>query len=276
MLELARFRQAQPANLLVQVLAAQNIVATVQRDNGHAVVLLQQSEHFDVARQALDEFLANPDAPKYRQMAWQASEPVSLQGAQPALFTGQWWSSLGPVVKVVFVACVLIYAGYWVVGDSLYLALMFPADPTQLATQPWRLLTPALVHFSALHIIFNLLWWLDLGRIIERFQSSTQLMAIAVVTAATSNVAQFYDSGANFGGLSGVVYGLLGYLWLYGKVNPAAGYGLRKEVVILMVGWLFLCMTGLLGPVANTAHVVGLLSGCMLGAGVGAWRKILA
>jgi GlpG protein len=124
-----------------------------------------------------------------------------------------------------------------------------------------------------LHIIFNLLWWSDLGRLIERFQSSFQLIWITLLVAAVSNLAQFMDTGPRFGGLSGVVYGLLGYLWLYGKTNPAAGYQLRREIVILMLVWLVICYVGLADIVANAAHVSGLITGAALGAGIGLYRR---
>ena len=122
-----------------------------------------------------------------------------------------------------------------------------------------------LLRLSILHIIFNLLWWADLGRLIERHQSSAQLLLVTLVTAGISNVAQFLHSGPLFGGLSGVVYGLLGYLWIYGRLNPGAGYALRREIVLFMLAWMVICFVGLSSVVANAAHLAGLVSGCLLG-----------
>ncbi|MDX1805366.1 MAG: rhomboid family intramembrane serine protease [Alcanivorax sp.] len=271
--ELARFRDPRPARLMVQVLTARGIAAEVEEQGGEAVLWLHHTDQLDEARRLLDEFIANPLAPRFQQDAWQSSEPVALGEGQPPLVTGQWWASLGPVVRLVFIASVLVFASQWLWGDKLYQALFFPPQLADLASQPWRLFTPMLLHFNWLHIIFNLLWWVELGRIIERFQSSWQLLLITLVTAAISNISQFFFTGPDFGGLSGVVYALLGYLWLYGKVNPAAGYQLRKEIVVLMLVWLVVCMTGLVGPVANAAHAAGLLSGCALGAATGWWRR---
>lgn len=272
MQELVRFKHAQPAHLLVQVMAQQGIRADVEETVDGAILRVENAAQFDLARAVVDDFLANPAAPRFQQSAWQVSEPVAL-GASPRIFTGDWWRSIGPVVKVVFVACAVVFLSQWFVGGLFYNALSFPRSLPELSAQPWRLFTPALMHLTVLHIIFNLLWWVDLGRIVERFQSSWQLLWLTLATAAASNLAQFYASGPGFGGLSGVVYGLLGYLWLYGKTNPEAGYGLRKEVVILMVAWLFICMTGYVGNIANTAHVVGLLSGCAIGAATGLLRR---
>lgn len=272
-LELARFSQAQPARVLQQVLARDGIAAQVREEGAEAVLYVEDPARFEEARQVLDAFMVNPGDPRFQEHAWAASEPVTPSGERQPLVTGGWWRSLGPVTRVVLIACALIFLTPMFFGEGVYRALMFPADMSDLAAQPWRLFTPALLHLSVLHILFNLLWWQELGRVIESWQSSTQLVVIALVTAVASNVAQYYASGPNFGGLSGVVYGLLGYLWLYGKVNPAAGYGLRPEIVMFMLGWLVIAMTGIVGNVANTAHFVGLASGCALGAATGWWRR---
>src|SRR5262249_30186577 len=88
----------------------------------------------------------------------------------------------------------------------------------------WRLITPIFIHFGVLHIVFNMLWLRDLGSMIEGRQSSTYLVLLVVVIAAGSNLGQFYfGHGPAFGGMSGVVYGLLGYIWLRGKFDPASG-----------------------------------------------------
>jgi GlpG protein len=36
---------------------------------------------------------------------------------------------------------------------------------------------------------------------------------------------------------------------------------LYPQTVWIMLGWLVLCMTGLVGPIGNAAHVAGLLVG---------------
>ncbi|HAD47374.1 MAG TPA: rhomboid family intramembrane serine protease, partial [Idiomarina sp.] len=76
---------------------------------------------------------------------------------------------------------------------------------------------------------------------------------------------QYVVSGPNFGGLSGVVYGLLGFCWLYsfGRRTPL---WLPPGLIVFMVGWLILGYTGVLWVnIANEAHLAGLLSGCLAG-----------
>ena len=65
--------------------------------------------------------------------------------------------------------------------------------------------------------------------------------------------------------MSGVVYGLLGYVWVMGRLNPRSGLVLHQQIVIMMLAWFVLCWTGVIGAVANMAHTLGLVSGMILG-----------
>ncbi|MCH8543400.1 MAG: rhomboid family intramembrane serine protease [Alcanivorax sp.] len=282
MIELARFRHAQPAHMLATALRGQGILTVVRADAGETALYLQEPDRYDEARALVELFLRNPEDPRFAAAAWQASAPAAQQPAstsvsgaagQPAMFSSGWLARMGPVTRTVLGVVLLVYLLQQFMGESIYRYLMFPASLEGLASQPWRLFTPMLLHLSLMHLAFNLLWWAELGGIIERFQSGKQLLAVTLITAGVSALAQFISSGPAFAGLSGVVYGLLGYLWLYGKVNPQAGYGLRREIVIFMVGWLVFCYVALTSYVANEAHLFGLLSGCALGAATGYYRR---
>lgn len=133
------------------------------------------------------------------------------------------------------------------------------------AGQWWRLLSPVFLHFSLLHIIFNMLWLYLFGTMIEYRESRWVVLLLLVSVGVGSNVAQLMMDGPNFGGMSGVLYGLLGYLWVRSRREPELGYELDKGLVVMMLAWLVICFTGLLGPVANTAHVSGLILGMLWG-----------
>jgi GlpG protein len=133
----------------------------------------------------------------------------------------------------------------------------------------WRLFTPMFLHFGLLHIFFNMLWLRDLGSMIEARKSTWMLLALVLVIAGTSNLAQYLVSGPTFGGMSGVVYGLLGYIWMQGKFDPASKLSLEPQTVLFMIVWFFLCLFHVIGNVANTVHAVG------LGVGI-AWGFIAA
>ena len=71
------------------------------------------------------------------------------------------------------------------------------------------------------------------------------------------------------GGMSGVCYGLFGYLWIRMVLKPQDGLGLRKETVIILMAWLILGFTGILNQllgvtIANWAHLFGMLMGMLI------------
>ena len=83
---------------------------------------------------------------------------------------------------------------------------------------------------------------------------------------ALPNIAEFFASGPRFGGLSGVVYALLGYSWLRARLQPACGLTMPPALMGFMLIWLVLGFFDMLGtPTANMAHLVGLLVGLLQG-----------
>jgi GlpG protein len=140
------------------------------------------------------------------------------------------------------------------------------------AGQYWRLVTPAFLHFGWLHIVFNSLWLWELGSKVERVMGQLNMCLLFVVIAVVSNTCQFLFGGPSlFGGMSGVVYGLLGFSWVAPLVQPAWRIRPTPAIMLFMVGWLVVCMVGLVqvlgfGAVANAAHLAGLVCGAVLGA----------
>ncbi|WP_269619308.1 rhomboid family intramembrane serine protease [Zhongshania aquatica] len=136
--------------------------------------------------------------------------------------------------------------------------------------QLWRVITPAFLHFGVMHIVFNSLWLWELGGMIERRQRAVRILGLFVLVAAGSNIAQAMSSVSLFGGMSGVIYGLLGYIVIWNRLRPEQAFPLVKGVAIFMIVWLLLCIAGFtellgVGAIANTAHLSGLLLGVVLG-----------
>lgn len=131
-----------------------------------------------------------------------------------------------------------------------------------LGGQFWRFLTPIFLHFGLAHIAFNMLWLWQLGGPFERRLSTAELLSFVILTGVASNLAQyFFDPYVPFGGMSGVVYGLLGYFWVQGRINPRFGMALHRPIVVMMLIWFAVCWLGLIGNIANMAHTAGLLIG---------------
>ena len=269
MLELARFPDPRMGRVFLALLQQQRIDAVLHIEDDQGVIFLREPEHFDKARALLREFLANPSHPRFQAAAWATGEPAApSEGGedQVPFFSRVWLAGIGPVTRTLAVAMVVVFLTVPFVEMRLYEALMFPESLDGLLRQPWRLFTPMLLHFGLLHIAFNMIWWIELGRTIERFHSSRQLLFLTLATGALSALAQFFATDHRFGGMSGVVFGLLGYLWIYGQVHPRSGLILRREIVVLMLGWLVFCYVFLDDFVANEAHLGGLVSGALFGA----------
>ena len=131
--------------------------------------------------------------------------------------------------------------------------------------QIWRLVSPVFLHGDLLHIFFNMWWMKDLGTAVERRFGLRHFVQMFLLLAVFSNLAQYIASGPLFYGMSGVVYGLLGYLWIRAKVDPRSGLYMPESTVMFMGLWFFLCWFGVVGSVANMAHTGGLVAGAALG-----------
>lgn len=139
-----------------------------------------------------------------------------------------------------------------------------------LSGEIWRLITPIFVHFGLFHLMFNSFWLHDLGGPTERFQGSFQYLAFVLWSAAVSNIAQFaFGHSPTFGGLSGFVYALVGYLWARGRADPKSGIYLPGRFVVFFIVWMALGFSTLLdrflGAMANYCHLGGFVAGIVYG-----------
>ena len=151
-------------------------------------------------------------------------------------------------------------------------SLYSPLEHTYLINNEWwRLITPTFLHFSITHLIFNCLWIYILGSRIERLDGLSIFLFIFIATSVLSNAGQFlWTQQYLFGGLSGSVYGLLGYCFIIELDGRHGRYGLPEALYLFMFIWLLVGFTGVLsffgfGNVANTAHLVGMIAGFIIG-----------
>ena len=146
--------------------------------------------------------------------------------------------------------------------------------------QWWRLISPILIHFSLAHLAFNCLWIYVLGEKIERIDSKSAFVFLVLISSICSNFLQYYWTNSSyFGGLSGVIYGLLGYCMILEMESENDRYGLPPALYIFMIVWLLLGFFEVLdmfgfGKVANFAHLGGLVSGMMFGMMYKYYKKI--
>ena len=131
----------------------------------------------------------------------------------------------------------------------------------------WRLITPMLIHFSFAHLAFNCLWIYVLGSKIEEYDGHFIFFLLVIISSLGANFLQYIFSGPSlFGGLSGVIYGMLGYCMFVEFESKKERYDLPPAIYLFMLVWLVLGFMGILnlfgfGNVANFAHLGGLIFG---------------
>jgi len=250
-------------------------------------VWINDEDRLEEAARLLTAFRLNPADPKYRAEAKSAAELRAEAEKDEAkyrkklsdrrhLFRPLRDYGFGPLTFVLIAISVVVCLLSRLGNDPRPILGLFITDfttfdpfgprlPEILHGQVWRLITPIFIHFGLLHILFNMLWLRDLGSMIEGRQSSRLLAVLVLVIAAGSNLAQFWYGGPVFGGMSGVVYGLLGYIWMRGKFDPGSGLYLHPSTVTMMIIWFFACFTPIIPHVANAAHAAGLVMGIVWG-----------
>ena len=283
MRKLASFNDPAAAQALDELLSSQDI-PTLVRDadsGGGRAVWIVSEQDLPKAEQLLAAFLKRYAAAQQQRAARTQAASVGLQHRLWAHFISSpvTWSLLAVSVLVSF---------YTDLGDDRARVTMFTisgAPPAASALsgsdwsvwddvragQLWRFFTPILLHFHPFHLLFNAFWLRDLGVPSERFLGSRQYGVFLLWSALVSNLMQLVLGGSpNFGGLSGVVYALMGFLWARGHFDRSSGITLPTGWVVFFVGWMLIGFTGLLdgllgGSVANYCHLGGFAAGVIYG-----------
>lgn len=248
--------------------------------DGRQVLVVAQEQDVDTVRAAFT---------RWQRGELQLDEVVQRQdeGASPGVLrNGRWRRQPLTILAVVLsiIGTLLVYLDHdlyllrWLGFTAFHPGpdggLVFDTVAATYARgEYWRLLTPIFLHFGLLHLVFNMLWLWELGRRIETTLGSLVLLAIVVLTGAGGNIAQhLYDGTVLFGGMSGVIYGLLGYMWVWARLKARPPLVLPPGIMLVMMLWLLACMSGLVeslgfGAIANAAHLGGLVLGALLGLG---------
>ena len=253
---------------------------------GGWVVWVVDEERVDEGKALLSRFRSMPDAEEFFQASKAAAQRrrgetrESREEAKKLKRSGAfpWQMGGGGLTMVLSILCIVAGLATKLGQDPAWTAWLrisnFPLmDPLRFWTsldeiaggQAWRLFTPIFLHFTLWHLVFNLLWMQDLGTTLEGKIGTWRFAGVVALVALISNVAQYVAGGAGFGGMSGVVYGLFGYLWVRGKRDFHFGVFISPMTSGLLMVFLALGIFGLLGPTANAAHFSGLLAGMALG-----------
>jgi GlpG protein len=264
------------ARVFCDFLYVQGIENEAERDGSQWAIWIRSDDDLLKARQLLDEFKANPGDARFmagspaaklreQEKKQQAAYEKRVIEAK-AMFPGLRQHGFGVVTYALIAASIIVFLISRMGNDlervSGLLFSVFHGMPEIRSGQVWRLVTPIIIHFGFAHILFNMLWLRDLGSMFEARLSSWYFAVFVVVAASVSNFAQFIVSRQPiFGGMSGVVYALIGYVWIRGRFDPGAGLQMDRQSVIFALVWFVICFTGWVGPIANGAHAAGLILG---------------
>jgi len=249
----------------VDYMATLGIVLQVRKQDQEVQILLADESKLPEVEKQLALFLENPTHERYLAASWHTGSTNAKLSYQRYSYMQRILTQAGPLTLGVMILCIAVYLLQQIYGDQSVMEwLGWPADDAQ-HMQLWRWFTPALLHFSPLHILFNLLWWWYLGGPVEKRLGSGKLFTLAIVSALVSNWGQAIFSGIYFGGLSGVVYALMGYVWLTGELKPERQLSLPRGLMVFSIVWLVLGYFDAFGlAIANAAHVFGLILGLLM------------
>lgn len=292
------------ARRFASYLVTKGIPAQIESDGDEWTVWVRDENQVAESRDLFETFRRDPDNSEYRS-AERAAEQIrreqvqrQRQAHQHVVQMRERWSQStsrrAPLTLTLIVLSVLVTLtssfgkAQQGLGASVKRELSFvdqqsfeESNDKPLAAiargEVWRLVTPIFVHYSPIHLIFNMIMFFQFAMIVETLRGTVRLGAMILAVALLSNLAQAIfpeQLGGNpfFGGMSGVVYGLFGYVWLKAITDPQSGFFMNQSTVIILVGWLLLCMTPAMPNVANVAHIIGLVTGMALGYLPSLWR----
>jgi GlpG protein len=269
----------------------------VRTADGSWDIWVHNEDHLVRARDELEAYRTGPEDPRFREAASKAEE-VRREAERlerryrknVTELSGQWQSiqlRRRPLTVLIVAICTAIFVAGQVseqIGYRIFDRLAFFSIATILGGggpshglddihrgEVWRLFTPVLLHLNLIHLLFNMWATLVEGTIIETRRGTRTMLILVLLSAVASNVGQylfvinFGRTLVPWGGFSGVVYAMFGYLWMKGRNEPEQGIYLHPSSVQIMLLWLVLGFTLPGMRMANGAHLVGLVVGMLFG-----------
>ncbi len=267
----------------------------LQHDQDQFEVWIRDEDLLGKAKVELVEYLRNPDDGKYKASipeaakilkdkqaaAQRAAKNIQHMGSSPGrLLRG----GIPPLTLTLLLLCIAASIasnfmnprptnklGVAVAGQlSFVSAIDFrnTQDPAISLKEGefWRAITPIFLHGSTIHLALNMMFLVSIGRIVERLEGTTRFALIVLLTALLPNLWQGLSppnflGSPGFVGISGVLYGLFGFLWTKSTLRPELGFRVPGQVVIMLLALLVLGFSGIFVGVANLCHLGGLIVG---------------
>ncbi len=256
---------------------SQGIAHRINEESGKQVIWVQGEQQATLIREALATWTFEQDsasANDARNKTTPAFNPAGMVSLLLLAF------QRAPVSFSLISACLLValisslgsqpqrvaFLFYPVLDNSGFFSLLASIDsPVTML----RTFGPMLLHFGELHIVFNMMWLWYFGRQLESAHPRWLYIVLILFCSFLGNTAQFLYTGYNnFGGMSGVVYGLVGYTWLVHAFMPRSQLLINNKMFGVFVVALIAMEIIASSWIASAAHAGGLLAGLVMGAGV--------
>ncbi len=291
----------------VAYLLTQGISTHVDRSDGNPgdrwEVWIRDEDQMVEARNLLDQFQSNPLDAKYQGALKEASRILTDRSKQQEMAAKnvrrpQYNLSplqdrrIPPITLTLVILCsaVSLLSNFGSpgphneIGQSIVNQLSFVTKIEYVTSemdpavnlkkgQVWRAITPIFLHMNPMHLVFNVLGLVALGRIIERWLGAWKYVLFVLVSAVLSNLLQglapeWMRGNPMFGGISGVVYALFGYLWVRTILNPNLGIRIPFPIIMILLVPLVIGFSGMVQnwDMADLAHLGGLVVGVAVAA----------
>ena len=275
---------------LSTILSRQGIRHQINEESGQQVIWVASEAEADLVRSAIAQYQDQGFGQENGSAEWtrsqQGQEDWRIGGRNFTLRLASEFRQ-APVTLTLITCCLLIAlvsqlglaAGnvrvlfYPLISSDNVFALLGSIDSPVTFL---RTLGPMFLHFSVLHIVFNLLWLWYFGRQLETYYPSWLFLLVVLLTSFVANTTQYLVSGYNnFGGMSGVVYGLVAYFWVLHSLLPRSRLLFNNSMFTIFVVALVVMEVFAGSWIATAAHLGGLVSGLVIGlVAVGYYRTV--
>lgn len=307
---LKTFTEQAPCERLYSYLIVQGIPVEVHEEGSGLSLWIKNEDQVPKAKEILAKFEENPNASEFAGHERAAQQKLAEQQAhrervaRNTMQPGRNWrqSSSGgfdlsrafqetPIICFTLLIAILVFVApkfSFNLNAQPYLLFQTYGEirgsqetgplPTTLDllpwSEPWRFLGPIFLHASVMHILFNCWCIWDFGRQIEQREGKWLTLLLIIFSGAASNTMQAMLVSPLFGGLSGVAYAMIGFVWMRLTMPAGQGYVLSPGTAVIAMIWLGLGfaqdlpgMNNMSGArMANFCHLGGLLAGVAVAA----------
>lgn len=235
---------------------------------GRCTVFVTNSFDMSRAKREVLKYANSPFDAKFTQASWNKGKTIRREKQLNVGMLFPLSFDISSITTVVEIICIAVYV-LSLIDESLviqYLALG-KSEIFSSITDYYKLLTPTFVHFSFMHIAFNLVMFEAMARPIERTFGKVKFFSLFISVALLSNVVQYCfmtDMNGYFGGMSGVVYGVIGYSGVLSRRKDLPS-SFNIPPGLLTVSVIFIFISFFMGGIANLCHIGGLVVGMLWG-----------